>query len=136
MAIHVLSTLFPTVQVSLSVGTAFSSQGYGGTPVMTTALIDTGATITAISSQVNGALQPQQIGTVLYRRPGQIASWVPSYLVQLDFTTHLRPGPPFHLEVIEENPATPGVDVLLGQDLLEKVIMVWDGPRGRLLLTY
>jgi hypothetical protein len=136
MAILALSTTFSMVQVSLSVGAGYSSRGHGTTPVITTALIDTGATITAISSPVRSALQPQQIGTVLYQRPGQAASWVPSYLVQLDFMTHPQSSPQFNLEVIEVNPDTPGIDVLLGQDLLEKVVMVWDGPRGRLLLTY
>jgi hypothetical protein len=40
------------------------------------------------------------------------------------------------LEVIEEQPVTPGVDILLGHDLLMKVIMVWDGPRDNLIVTY
>jgi hypothetical protein len=136
MAIHVLSTTLPAVQVRLSVGGAYSSHGLGATSVTASALIDTGAAITAIGSRVKAALNPRQIGTVLYQRPGQAASWVPSYLAQLEVEAHQKPGRRFNLEVIEENPATPGIDVLVGQDLLEKVVMVWDGPRGRLLLTY
>jgi hypothetical protein len=42
----------------------------------------------------------------------------------------------FSLEAIETTPASAGVDVLIGQDLLHQVVMSWDGPRWKLLLMY
>jgi hypothetical protein len=40
------------------------------------------------------------------------------------------------LEVIEYQPSTPNVDVLIGMDLLIRIKMAWDGPRGLLVLTF
>jgi hypothetical protein len=61
---------------------------------------------------------------------------VPTVLVVLEIEPHTGPGRTFTLEVLEEKPVTPGVEVLLGHDLLRKVLMIWDGPRDKLLLTY
>ena len=95
-----------------------------------------GATISAISSKIKRVLQPPVIGKVLYHPRGQPAIWVPTYLVVVEIESHSHPGRAFGLEVIEEQPMTPGVEILLGYDLLCKVILVWDGPRDRLMLTY
>lgn len=136
MAIHVLSTSLPTAQIEVRVPQNHAAHGYVGHPVTETALVDTGATITAISPSIRKQLQPPPFGTVLYQPRGQHAIWVPTYLVLLVIEPHTHSGRVFPLEVIEEQPATPGVQLLLGCDLLRKVVLVWDGPRDRLLLTY
>ena len=40
------------------------------------------------------------------------------------------------MEVIEYQPSTPNVDVLIGMDLLVRINMTWDGPQGLLVLTF
>jgi hypothetical protein len=40
----------------------------------------------------------------------------------------------FNVEALGAPPASAGVDVLIGQDLLHKIVMSWDGPRWKLLL--
>jgi hypothetical protein len=40
------------------------------------------------------------------------------------------------LRVVETAPATPGVDVLIGQDLLLQLTLLYNGPIGKLVLTY
>lgn len=135
MAIHTLSALLPTFQVELRVPPASIAHG-GGHPMTRIALVDTGSTITAISPAVKGALNPSPLGKALYHPRGQNPIWIDTYLVILEIEPHTHPSRTFALEVIEEQPVTPGVDVLLGHNLLGRVVMVWDGPRDRLILTY
>jgi hypothetical protein len=40
------------------------------------------------------------------------------------------------LEVVEAQPSTPNVDVLIGMDLLVRISMMWDGPNGEVAVTY
>jgi hypothetical protein len=42
----------------------------------------------------------------------------------------------FNLEVIEAQPLTPNVDVLVGMDLLVRINMMWSGPSRQVALTY
>jgi hypothetical protein len=58
------------------------------------------------------------------------------YDIRLKFDSHLLPGRWFDLEAIETAPATPGVDVLIGQDLLLKLTLLDNGPLGKLVLMY
>jgi hypothetical protein len=142
MAVHVLNTLPPLIQVGISVGRSYLSRGLGGSPVMKTALIDTGSSMTAIDPAIVAALRPLRLGTVELTRPGGAMVWAQSYDIRLAFEPdpqHARwwqYGQWFDLEAIETTPASAGVDVLIGQDLLHKVVMAWDGPRWRLLLMY
>ena len=41
----------------------------------------------------------------------------------------------FSLEVIESQPSTPHVDILIGMDLLIQVNMIWNGPIRQVDLT-
>jgi hypothetical protein len=136
MAIHTLSTFLPTIQVELRVPKTSIAHGRGGEPITGTALVDTGATITAVSPAVMRALNPSPFGTALYHPRGQVPAWIDTYLAILVIETATDSGRTFALEIIEEQPVTPGVDILLGHVLLMRVIMVWDGPRDRLILTY
>jgi hypothetical protein len=109
---------------------------------MKTALIDTGSSMTAIDFTITAALRPLRLGTVKLTRPGGTTIRAQSYDIRLAFEPdpqHARwwqYGRWFDLEAIETTPASAGVDVLIGQDLLQKVVMSWDGPRWRLLLMY
>lgn len=128
MAIHTLSTLLPTIQVGV--------RAHTGLPISKNALIDTGSTITAISPAVRAALKPMALRPVLYHPRGQQPTWVNSYYIISEIEPHKNPGRTFALEVIEEQPVTPGVDILIGYDLLRHVVLFWDGPRSSLVMAY
>lgn len=138
MPIHLLDIghLGPLVSAGISVGQAYGMIGMGGPPRTCNALIDTGAARTAISSAMVRALQPHQIGQFPIRRPGGTRGYAPSFDIRLKFEGHLAPFPWFDLEVVETNPATPGVDLLIGRDLLLQVTMVSNGPLAKLVVMY
>jgi hypothetical protein len=142
MAVHVLGTLPPLIQVGISVSRGYLSRGLGGPPVVRTALIDTGSSMTAIDPSIAAALRPLRLGTLELTRPGGTAIRVSTYDIRLAFEPdpqHSRwwqQGRWFDLEASETPPASAGVDALIGQDLLHKVVMAWDGPRWRLPLMH
>jgi len=124
----------PQTDVGLDVGARHAP--WGGSPSTKKALIDTGATATAVSPAIRQALKPMKIGRARVHLPGVGVVWDDTYFVRLKFGGHARPGRWFGLEVIEYRPSTPNIDVLIGMDLLVMINMVWDGPRGLLVLTF
>ena len=42
----------------------------------------------------------------------------------------------FSREAVEVQPATAGIDILIGMELLLKIDMAWLGPRRLLFLSY
>jgi predicted aspartyl protease len=110
--------------------------GRGGAPRSYIALIDTGASTTTISPKVVAGIQPQDVGTATLSRVGVASLTVIKYKIRLKFEGHLIPGRWFDLEVIEAAPVTPGVDVLIGQDLLKELTLLSNGPLGKLILMY
>jgi len=58
------------------------------------------------------------------------------YDIRLKFDSHLAPGRWFDLEAVETAPVTPGVHVLIGQDLLLMLTILYNGPLGKLVLMY
>jgi hypothetical protein len=58
------------------------------------------------------------------------------YNIRLKFEDHLTPGRWFELEAVETAPVTPGVDLLIGQDLLLMLTFFFNGPLGKLILMY
>ena len=101
-----------------------------------TALIDTGAASTAISPKVTADVQPQRVGSTTLRRVGAVALSRNVYAIRLKFESHLTPGRWFDLEAIETAPVTPGVNLLIGQDLLLLLTLLHNGPLGKLVLMY
>jgi hypothetical protein len=85
MAVHVLSILPPLIQVGISIGLTHLSRGLGGSPVMKTALIDTGASMTAIDPKIIAGLRPLRLGTMEIARPGGTMIRATSYDVRLPF---------------------------------------------------
>lgn len=126
--------LGPLIQVGVRVGAAYTGAGLGGAPQTYTALIDTGASSTAIAPRVVNAVGPQRMGSTPVRSAG--ANLVAlTYDIQIKFEQHTQPGAWYDLEAVEAAPATAGVDVLIGRDLLKKVTMLYDGANGKLALT-
>lgn len=138
MPVHLLDIgpFGPLTSVGLSVDRASAMVGLGGPPRTCNALIDTGAARTAISSTIRQVLQLQQVRRLPIRRAGGHRGSVSSFDIRLKFEGHLVPFPWFDLEVVETNPATPGVDLLIGQDLLLQVTMVYNGPLAKLVVMY
>ncbi len=142
MPIHSLNAIPPYVQVGLSVGIVYRKNHRGGPPIGRNALIDTGASITAITPAVVATLAPQKAGQMEHTRPNEGPIFRPTYLIQLCFTPDLGEADWvadahwFTAKAVESKIATPGVDVLIGQDVLAHLALTWDGPRGRLLLMY
>jgi hypothetical protein len=139
MPTHVLdiSPSGPLVYVGLSVGSTYAVAGLGGPPQTCSALVDTGSTVTAISPAVRRRLQPQQTGRLPVSRIGGTAGMLkPLFDVRLKLMGHLEPFRWFDLEVVETAPASPGIDVLIGQDLLSQLTMLFHGPLGKLVLMY
>jgi hypothetical protein len=126
----------PLIQVGLNVGSSQAVRGLGGPPQSVTGLIDTGAVRTAISRSVYQALQPAIIGTTSYRRPGVAPVFVATYAVRLNFQGHLTSNPWFELEVLVTDPATPGVEVLVGMDVISQLVLFYEGVNGTMVLTY
>jgi hypothetical protein len=126
----------PLIQVGLNVGSSQAVRGLGGPPQSVTGLIDTGAVGTAISRSVYQALQPAIVGTTSYRRPGVAPVSAATYAVRLNFEGHLTGNPWFDLEVLVADPATPGVDVLVGMDVLSQLVLFYEGVNGTMILAY
>jgi predicted aspartyl protease len=99
------------------------------------ALIDTGATATTISPAVREALNPMKVGRARVNHPGLGVVWDDTYFVRLKFGRSAKQSRWFGLEVIVYQPSTPNIDVLIGMDLLVRINMAWDGPRGVVVLT-
>jgi predicted aspartyl protease len=127
--------LGPLIQVGVRVGAAFAAAGYGGAPHSYIALIDTGASSSAISPQVVNKVRPQLTGTAPVGRAGTNII-VNTHDIAIKFEHHLQPGTWFDMEAVEVAPATPGVDVLIGRDLLKRVTLLYDGLNGKLVLMY
>ena len=124
------------LQVGLRVGASHARAGKGGRPSSWTALVDTGATRTAISPAVVRDLAPRPGDSAAIRRPTSGLSRSLIYDVELKFDGHLSIGRWFELEVVNAQPATPGIDILLGMDLLKQLHLYFSGPDGKLILSY
>jgi predicted aspartyl protease len=138
MALHVIDIgpPGPLIQVGVRVGAAWENAGRGGAPRSYTALIDTGASITAISPKVVNEVQPQPGSHATLRRIATAPLALNMHYVRVKSEDHLTPGRWFDLEAVETTPVTPGVDILIGQDLLLMLTLLYNGPLGKLVVMY
>jgi hypothetical protein len=81
-------------------------------------------------------LQPTVVGAASYRRPGVAEVVVATYAVRLNFEGHLAGNPWFDLEVLVAEPATPGVEVLVGMDVISQLVLFYEGVNGTMVLAY
>ena len=92
------------------------------------ALIDTGASITAVDEEVVASLGIQPIGQMKLSTPSQsMPAWL--YAARLTCSVAARPV----LEVLDIVGCTlqpQGFIALLGRNFLSKVVLVYDGPAG------
>lgn len=124
-----------TVQVQVPSALAAQIQGQGQglpPPQVVRGIVDTGASISTVSDQVAQAAGLKQVGSVpLYgvggggERPVYAASFgLPDYGIVVD-----------PIEVGGVTIGMPGVDILIGRDLLKAVELAYAGPRGIFSLT-
>jgi hypothetical protein len=142
MAVHVLNTLPPLIKVGIGTNRPGQSRGTGGQLLLKTALIDIGASMTAVHPQTIAALHPLKLGKSEIISPGSYRTWAQSYDIRIAFEPDPQEpqwwltGRWFNVEAIAVPPASVGVDVLIGRDILSQIVMSWDGPRWKLLLMY
>ena len=138
MALHVIDfgSLGALIHVGIRVGADYEAAGLGGAPRSYSALIDTGASVSAISPRVAAEVQPLILGITSMERVGAQSLTLTKYAIRLRFEGHLTPGRWFDLIAVETTPATPGVDVLIGQDILSQIMLLSNGPLGKLVLMY
>ncbi len=128
MAIHRLTESSLHVHVSISSGKRTAD---------VIALIDTGASMSALHPDVIKSLDPQVIGAYDVRqigedgRPGEILKF-PSYYLAMIFDDT---PPPMGIEVVAAVPRSP-CQMLIGREYLGKWLMAWDGSGDRLAISY
>ncbi len=84
------------------------------------ALIDTGANMSIVSPSVVSRLKPQQMASIPLVSVGGGLAWLRTFDVRIRFGGHTGPGRGFAIEAVEIQPATPGVDVLIGMTFFSK----------------
>jgi predicted aspartyl protease len=96
-------------------------------PFSTTALIDTGASHTAVDPMILNHLGVIQRGVVLVRVPGHANAHMPLYDVRVSLEIH---HPAFDVQVAKIVPATHTVAVLIGRDILKNGTLLFDGQNN------
>jgi hypothetical protein len=116
-----------TVQVELGAVEEASLRVAGQpvpSPFPTTALIDIGASHTAVHPMILHHLGVIQSGAALVRVPGRVHASLPLYRVRITLGTH---RPAFAVQVAKIVPATHTVAVLIGRDILRNATLLFDG---------
>ncbi len=109
-------------------------------PVVVPCLVDTGASCTCVDPGVIQQLQLVSSGTISIHTPSTGAT--PHVCNQFDVGIGIvMDNGQIHLSglvlpVIESNLKGQGIQALLGRDLLEQGILIYDGRQGRLTLAF
>jgi hypothetical protein len=102
-------------------------------PFPTTALVDTGASHSAVHPMILQHLGAAQTGAVLVHVPGHTHAHLPLYDVRITLGPHRNA---FALQVATIAPATHTVAVLLGRDMLKKGAFLFDGDNSAFSLWF
>jgi hypothetical protein len=102
--------------------------------VTTTALIDTGASQTALAPWVVEYLKIQPHGIDKVRVPGRGDEDLEFYDARITLGFPRFDHPRISVLAPGISPASPGVGVLIGRDVLEHFTLVYDGPRRKFAL--
>jgi hypothetical protein len=106
-------------------------------PAKAKALIDTGASITSISPAIAKGLGlvPTGITPICSATTGSTPQNTNLYDVCLAFVQHSIKVLGVNIPVIEVDLFTPGVDVLLGRDMLTQCLFIYNGQSATFLLA-
>lgn len=97
------------------------------------ALIDTGATLSAVDASTLAQLSLQPVGIA---NVGTAAGQQPQNLYPVRMVlTQMSLGIDYS-QVLGVNLAGQGIIALLGRDFLQRTILIYDGPSGEFTLSY
>ncbi len=104
----------------------------GGTPVTVQAMIDTGASISTMNSTIAQNAGLQQTGETQLGGVGgiQTSAIYAAALTLPDYGVTVNP-----IQVATVPGGLPGVDMLIGRDILENLVLNYDGSQGAFTLT-
>ena len=133
--------LIVTVGIALSTARAEVLKRAGGSPVppiWVTALLDTGASCSVIDSSVVGSLKLIQAGTMEGHTPSTTAALhtFNLYDVCLAFAKPQVKAISMNLPVAEANLSTQGFLALIGRDVLQHCLLVYNGPLKSYSLSF
>jgi hypothetical protein len=125
--------LIVTVGIAWSTARAEALKRAGGlpvSPIWVTALLDTGASCSVIDSSVVGALKLIQAGTIDAHTPnaGGVLQTLNLYDVCLAFARPQVKIMSMNLPVAEASLANQGFLALIGRDVLQQCLLVYNGP--------
>ena len=134
----VLTQRGPIVQVTVSVGQQIATQVLqgGGTlpaPVSGLALIDTGANVTCVDQDAANQLQLPAIDVVQIASASHAAAEQNVYPIQIEVM-----GLPITVNApraVGAPLAAQGILVLMGRDVLQHCVLVYNGPAGSISLS-
>lgn len=101
----------------------------GAKPRDYTASIDTRAQGSVVTQRVVGDLMPSFGGIESLARAGNDSTYADTYYLRVRIGGSSSPGDWIHVVAFMVEPATPGVDVILGMDVLRKTNIPLDGGR-------
>jgi predicted aspartyl protease len=134
----VLTQRGPIVQVTVSVGQQIAAQvlqsgGVLPAPVSGLALIDTGASVTCVDQDAATQLQLPAIDVVQVASASHAAAEQNVYPIQVEVM-----GLPITVNApraVGASLAAQGLLVLLGRDVLQHCVLVYNGPAGSISLS-
>lgn len=108
------------------------------TPVAIMALLDTGASISALDPIIAHQLALQDRGTTYIHTPSTGRAVAPCKMFDAMVTLDASGPRPLSLttSVIEAEFASQGFLALIGRDILNRCILTFDGPRGSFSLSW
>ena len=101
-------------------------------PVTVSALIDTGATTSAIDRGTAQQLGLQPVGAILISTPSTAGVQVPQYAVRF----LLPAGVVFETTAIEATLAGQNIGALIGRDVLSRAVFVYVGYGGHCTISF
>lgn len=120
------------LQVAVSVPSAYSQGGGAGHPQTLTAMIDSGASISCIMTDKAAAIGLPQVSQTQLGGVGGMTT-APIYAAALNLTQFGVTVDPAQIAGVS-NPL-PGVDMLIGRDVLKTLVFTYKGSEGAFTVT-
>ena len=102
-------------------------------------LVDTGASCTCVDVSILQALNLQPTGTVPVHTPSTGPNPYPANQYDVSITLHHLPHLSFsiaNIPVVDSDLSIQGIDALIGRDILENALLVYDGYTGIFTLAF